>query len=225
MGRPPVTGLLEKAHLAVGWAAVGAFLRFTSEFVKNLAPRRRPRPFHRPAQGLEPPPARARARRAAVPADNRSDAKGSPMLAAALRLSLLAAAMTLALADAASAQDGSAQDGAADDRVAIELNRLEPREGGCQAYIVTRNPGDVRHESLRLDVVLFDRDGVVARRMAVQAGPVPPQKTSVRVFAIDGVACEDAGALLLNDVLDCAQGQACLDAVAVSARPPLQFIR
>lgn len=107
----------------------------------------------------------------------------------------------------------------------IELNRLEAHEGGCQASLVARNPGAVAHDSLRLDVVLFDRDGVILKRLAVEAGPLPAAKTMVKGFIAEGVRCEDIGSALLNDVLSCGGAAPCLDAVAVSARPPLSFTR
>jgi hypothetical protein len=114
---------------------------------------------------------------------------------------------------------------AASGPVEIELNKLEPREGGCQAWIVARNPGPATHDSLRLDVVLFDRDGVIARRLAVEAGPLPAGKTVAKAFVAQGLACETVGSLLLNDVLSCGGDSPCLDAVTVGARPPLSFTK
>jgi len=132
-----------------------------------------------------------------------------------------AAAMTLAatLFAAPAAAQGAAPP------VEIELNKLEAREGGCQAYLVARNPGGLAHESLRLDIVLFDRDGVIARRLAVEAGPLPAQKTMVKAFVAEGVACGAIGSALLNDVLSCGGDAPCLDLVRVVARPPLTFTK
>jgi hypothetical protein len=109
--------------------------------------------------------------------------------------------------------------------VEIELNKLETRERGCEAWLVARNSGPQAHESLRLDVVLFDRDGVIVRRLAVEIGPLPAEKTVVKAFVAEGVACGAIGALLLNDVLSCGGEGACLDAVRVGARPPLSFTK
>jgi hypothetical protein len=130
--------------------------------------------------------------------------------------------LILAAALAAGATPSAAQQA---ELVEIELNKLEPRDGGCQAYLVTRNPGPVAHDSLRLDLVLFDRDGVIAKRLAVEAGPLPAEKTVVKAFVAEGLACEDVGAALLNDVLSCGGDSPCLDAVRVTARPPLSFTK
>ncbi len=129
--------------------------------------------------------------------------------------------MVAALALGAAGAAGSAAAGS----VEIELNKLEPRQGGCQAWLVARNGGETAHDSLRLDIVLFDRDGVIARRLAVEAGPLPPGKTAVRAFVAEGLACETVGAALLNDVLACGGGAPCLGAVTVAARPPLSFTK
>jgi hypothetical protein len=134
---------------------------------------------------------------------------------AATRPGRLASICALALAASAAP--------AAASPVEIELNKLEAREGGCQAWLVARNVGSAQHDSLRLDVVLFDRDGVIARRLAVEAGPLPSQKTVVKAFVAEGLSCETVGSVLLNDVLSCAGEGPCLDAVRVSARPPLSF--
>ncbi|SEA90436.1 hypothetical protein [Rubrimonas cliftonensis] len=138
-------------------------------------------------------------------------------------MTLARRAAAMALATTVCAGPAFAQDAAPP--VEIELNKLEAREGGCQAYLVARNLGGLAHESLRLDVVLFDRDGVIARRLAVEAGPLPAEKTMVKAFVAEGVACEAIGSALLNDVLSCGGDGPCLDAVQVVARPPLTFTK
>lgn len=109
--------------------------------------------------------------------------------------------------------------------VEVELNKLEPRGDGCQAWLVARNPGPVAHQSLRLDVVLFGADGVIATRLAVEIGPLPADKTLVKAFVVEGVACDSIGAALLNDVLSCGGDAPCLDAVRPVGRAPLIFTR
>lgn len=104
-------------------------------------------------------------------------------------------------------------------RATVELNRLEPRSEGCRVWLALRNPTAQSHEKLRLDLVLFGRDGVVARRMVVDAGQLPAEKTMVRIFDTPGLACEAVGAVLLNDVPGCG-AEACLDLFATASRVP-----
>jgi hypothetical protein len=85
----------------------------------------------------------------------------------------------------------------------IELNKLESVEGACRAYLVFRNTTEANFASLRLDLVLFGKDGVIARRLAVEAAPLAAGKTSVKLFDVQGLACGDVGQMLLNDVVAC----------------------
>lgn len=106
----------------------------------------------------------------------------------------------------------------------IELNRLEPREGGnCRVWFVLSNRDAEPLDPLRLDLVLFARDGVVARRVAVDVGPLPAGRTQARIFDLAGLACGGIGQVLLNDVLACggaepAQRNACLDRMSLASR-------
>ncbi len=113
--------------------------------------------------------------------------------------------------------------------VSIELNKLEPGKSACRAYLILKNTTPHHFDSLKLDLVMFDRDGVVAKRLAVEGAPLRPSKTSLKVFDIDGRSCETIGSILLNDVLAC-QGlqdvpDDCLALVELSARGGVPFIK
>jgi hypothetical protein len=97
----------------------------------------------------------------------------------------------------------SATAAAATPTLEIELNKLEPVEGACRAYLVFRNTTEANFASLRLDLVLFGKDGVIARRLAVEAAPLAAGKTSVKLFDVQGLACGDVGQVLLNDIVAC----------------------
>ena len=87
--------------------------------------------------------------------------------------------------------------------LSIELNKLEPAEHGCRAYFVITNQSSTAYDVFKLDLVLFQTDGVIARRFAIDLGPVKPDKRSVKLFDIDAIPCEQVGSLLINDVLEC----------------------
>jgi hypothetical protein len=64
----------------------------------------------------------------------------------------------------------------------IELKRVEPRENGaCRVWFVLNNRGAEALDPVRLAPVLFSRDGVVARRLAVDVGPLPARRTQARI--------------------------------------------
>ena len=86
--------------------------------------------------------------------------------------------------------------------LAVELNKLEPQKDSCRAYFGVTNNSSTVYQSLKLDLVLFQPDGVIGRRFALDLGPLRAQKRSVKLFDID-TPCDQVGSLLINDVLEC----------------------
>lgn len=113
--------------------------------------------------------------------------------------------------------------------VRVELNKLEPGGSACRAYLVVENTTKSAFETLKLDLVMFDPQGVVAKRFAVETGPLPASKTSLKAFDIDGLPCDQVGRVLLNEVMACADASGarddCLALVTVSARGDLKFVK
>lgn len=87
--------------------------------------------------------------------------------------------------------------------LSVELNKLETYDRGCRAYVVINNTGDLAYQSVKLDLVLFQPDGVIARRFAVDLAPLKAAKTTVKLFDIEGLACDKIASVLVNDVMDC----------------------
>ena len=114
-------------------------------------------------------------------------------------------------------------------KVEIELNKLEPNGPACRAYLVVENTTQSAFETLKLDLVMFDPEGIVARRFAVETAPLPASKTSLKAFDIDGLPCEQVARVLLNDVMECADGSGvradCLALIETSARGALKFMK
>lgn len=118
----------------------------------------------------------------------------------------------------------------------LELNKLEPVPAtggagpGCRAYLVTNDPENgPRFDALRLDLVLFGTDGVIARRIALDIGPVQPSRTQVRPFELRDVPCDSLGQILVNDALICKVGGVdqtdCLDRVRTTSRVSTKLVR
>ena len=118
-----------------------------------------------------------------------------------------AAAAYLLVGAAADAQDNPATpspvSSGSGDGIALELNKLEKSEKGCRAYLVVTNPTKTSYDVFKLDLVMFQKDGVVGRRFALDLSPVRPDKRSVKLFDLDGAQCEEIGSFLINDVMDC----------------------
>jgi hypothetical protein len=139
-----------------------------------------------------------------------------------MKVSLLAGLLAVALPGAAAA-------GAAAEPIRLELNRLEPAGNGCRVYLVIANPGGTALDSLKLDLVLFGTDGVIDRRLALEAGPLRAAKTSVKLFDLADYGCDQLGSILVNDVLGCAGGAGeppdCFAQLALATRTPVAFTK
>lgn len=144
-----------------------------------------------------------------------------------LLLRLLVAAALL-LPSLARAEDAPA--------MTLELNKLEPVPGtaggpaGCRAYLVASNPeGGPKLDALRLDLVLFGSDGVIARRIALDVGPVMPGRIQVRPFELHNLPCDSIGQILVNDALICkidgTDQTDCLDRVKMSSRVSTKLVK
>jgi hypothetical protein len=138
-----------------------------------------------------------------------------------LRVEMMAVATALLLAAGAARAEPPA--------VGVELNKLEAAEGACRAYLVLQNRGSETFTSLKLDLVMFDADGIVARRLAVEGAPLPAGKTSLKVFDVADIGCPKIGRVLLNDVLACAGAGGpvdnCLARIEPSARGRVPFVK
>ncbi|MFC1456510.1 MULTISPECIES: Tat pathway signal protein [Microvirga] len=106
--------------------------------------------------------------------------------------------------------------------VRIELNRLEAAGENCRAYFLIDNQKGEGWRSLKLDLFALDTDGVAAKRLAVEVGPVPEKKTLIKLFDFTSLACPRLGRILLNDVMACegAAGsrEACLSAIETASK-------
>jgi hypothetical protein len=137
------------------------------------------------------------------------------------RLTAFIAAITMVLGlNAAIAQEGA---------ISIELNKLEPQGSQCRAYFVINNKSGTDYEALKLDLVLFKPDGVIGKRFAVDLAPLKASKRAVKLFDIEGTACEEVGSFLINDAMECkaASGPVddCLKDLALSTLTNVQLTK
>ncbi len=107
---------------------------------------------------------------------------------------------------------------AADQNIRVELNSLDGTETQCRMTFVIENKSAAL-DSLKLDLVVFNTESIVYRRILTELGPVRAGRTMVKTFAIES-KCAQVGAVLVNDVSACVPGEAtaCLDGLALSSR-------
>jgi hypothetical protein len=127
-----------------------------------------------------------------------------------------------ALATLAAGEPAFAQEAASTPSLKVELNRLESSGDNCRAYFLIDNHQGQGWRSLKLDLFALDTDGVAAKRLAVEVGPVPEKKTLIKLFDFAGLSCPRLGRVLLNDVMACEGAapsrEACLSAIETTSR-------
>ena len=114
-----------------------------------------------------------------------------------------AAALAWGLAaTTAAAQDTQDQ---AEDRtpLTVELNLIEQEGTSCRTYFVFENGGEVDFANLRLDVFVFNDNGIIGRRFLLDSGAVGAGGTRVRIADLPDTDCAGVGYLLINGVLGC----------------------
>lgn len=113
--------------------------------------------------------------------------------------------------------------------IGIELNKLEDQANACRAYVVFRNATELTFEAFRLDMVMFDQEGLINRRLALDVAPLRADKTSVKLFDIEELPCAQINQILINDVIDCtASGDAapdCVELLETSSRNATGLIK
>lgn len=113
--------------------------------------------------------------------------------------------------------------------ITVELNKLEPQGAGCRAYLVVNNESTAQYQALKLDLVLFQPDGVIGRRFAIDLAPLKASKRAVKLFDLDGVACDKIGSFLINEVVDCktdaGPANDCLAAITAKSLTSVQLTK
>lgn len=107
---------------------------------------------------------------------------------------------------------------AAEQNVRVELNTLESAESQCRTTFVIENKSATL-ETLKLDLVVFNTESIVYRRLITDLGPVRAGRTIVKTFVIE-TPCAQIGAVLVNRVSTCAPGEpeACIDGLTLTSR-------
>ncbi|MGU3537851.1 Tat pathway signal protein [Methylobacterium sp. A54F] len=124
-----------------------------------------------------------------------------------------------------------AQDAAKAPPLKIQLNRLEPADESCRFYLQVDNTRGPALKVLKVSIFAFDTDGIAQRNLAVPLGPMPKNKTSMKIFAFNGLPCQKIGRVLLDDVQACegdepgVTRESCLDRLETETKAGVPFDR
>src|ERR1700692_3963742 len=111
------------------------------------------------------------------------------------------------------------------DPIRVELNLAESVQSKCRLSFLIENKSDTPIERLTPDLAIFNREGIIQRRLVAEMGPVYRAKTIIKTFEIEG-ECAQIGSILINDITACSPGDpaACLDRLVLSSRGPNIFL-
>jgi len=134
---------------------------------------------------------------------------------------------SLLVATGAVAQDQAPGD-APGEAVVIELNTVNPNEGGCTLTFMVTNEHPRPIERAVYETVLFDSAGQVDRLTLFDFGTLPAGRPRVRQFSVSGIACEELSRLLINGAHTCeapdlAAG-ACMAGLVLETRTGIEVI-
>lgn len=94
--------------------------------------------------------------------------------------------------------------GAAQERLTVELNKLEPADGGgCQAFFLFRNGTSLNLEAFEMSLAVLDADGVIDRLLTIDAAPLPASRTTLKLFEIPELGCDGISEILLHEITAC----------------------
>jgi hypothetical protein len=87
--------------------------------------------------------------------------------------------------------------------ITIELNSLQPSDGGCRLSFVASNGLAQNIDKVSYEMVIFDARGMVERITVLDFRDIPSSKTRVRQFDLAGTQCTDVSRILVNDAKAC----------------------
>jgi hypothetical protein len=91
-------------------------------------------------------------------------------------------------------------------KIVLQLNKLEIGENACNTYVVVDNQTPHALKELKIDIYLFDKQGIVLQGVALQFTEVRAAGEMVVPFELAAVTCDEIGRVLLNKVLVCTDG-------------------
>jgi hypothetical protein len=147
--------------------------------------------------------------------------------AIALAVTLIATVITASPGQLQAGESSSQPSATSAPQLSVELNKLEAVDKGCRVYTVVDNPGQTVFEALKLDLILFHTDGVIGRRLMLDLAPIKSSKKTVKMFDLDGTACDKIGSFLVHDVMECKSDKGpvekCLDAITLKSLSNVQI--
>jgi len=113
-------------------------------------------------------------------------------------------------------------------KISLELNQLQPTaDGGCRLSIIATNGLERPMDQLGLEMVAFNKDGLVDQFLRLKFSRISAGKTKVLQFDLAGKSCDGLSRLHINDVMNCVPPSItdvyCPDLLELGNRTPIEF--
>ena len=95
---------------------------------------------------------------------------------------------------------------AAEGDLLIELNKLENTDEGCRSLFVFDNATGHELNPFRVDLILFDQEGVYAKQLLLDMAPLYEDKKILASFQLAEEPSDAIGSILVNDLPRCENG-------------------
>ena len=111
----------------------------------------------------------------------------------------------------------------------LDLNALQPSNGGCRLTFVVANNLSTPIDRAAFEMALFNKAGVVDRLTVLDFKGLPTGKTKVSRFDLSGIDCGDISRVLINDATQCVgtgtAADACIANLRTESKSGIQFGR
>jgi hypothetical protein len=88
----------------------------------------------------------------------------------------------------------------------IELNKLEDTDQGCRSLFLFDNGTGHELNRFRVDLILFDPEGVYAKQLLLDLAPLYQDKKVLASFLLAEKPCSSIGSILVNGLPLCEDG-------------------
>ncbi|WP_231701011.1 hypothetical protein [Aliiruegeria sabulilitoris] len=115
-------------------------------------------------------------------------------------------------------------------RLGVELNKFEPAEsGGCRTFFLFRNQAGMTLEAFEMSLAVLDKRGVIDQLLSIDAAPLPIARTTLKLFEIPDIACDNISEILLHEMTACtpqnAEPMDCFEIMDLSSKASAGFVK
>lgn len=115
-------------------------------------------------------------------------------------------------------------------KLGVDLNKFEPAEGGgCRAFFLFRNQTGMTFEGFEMSLAILDGAGVIDRLLTIDAAPIPVARTTLKLFEIPEIGCDEISEILLHEIASCrpqnAEEMDCFPLLELTSRTPARLVQ